>query len=55
MCVCEASPSQWVESGGPQQKWEGVEVPDIELVVQRASHNHPDQVRGEQSPHYVCN
>ena len=47
-------PDDWREGSSPEEEWQTVEIPDIELVVERAGKHHPHQVGGEQYQQHVC-
>lgn len=44
---------QLLNSTTPEQVRQGVKVPDVELVVQRTTEAHANEVRGEQNQHYL--
>lgn len=44
---------QLFNSSTPEQVRKRVEVPDIELVVQRTTEAHPNEVWGEQDQNYL--
>lgn len=45
--------SQLLDSSAPEQVGQRVEVPHVELVVQRAAEAHADEVRGEQDQYHL--
>lgn len=42
---------QLLDSSAPEQVWQRVKVPDIELVVQRTAEAHANEIRGEENQH----
>ena len=47
-------PDDWRERSAPEEEWQTVEIPDVELVVERTGKHHPHQVGGEQYQQHVC-
>lgn len=43
--------SQLLDSSAPQQVRQRVEIPHVELVVQRTTEAHTNEVRGEKNQH----
>ena len=46
-------PEGYREWSGPEEKGQTVEVPDVELVVERACKRHSHQVGGKQHQEHV--
>ena len=46
-------PEGYREWSGPEEKGQTVEVPDVELVVERACKHHSHQVGGKQHQEHV--
>ena len=42
---------QW-DSGAPKEVWQSVEVPDVELIMERPSKHYPDEIGFKQDGHY---
>lgn len=42
---------QLLDSSAPEQVRQRVEIPDVELVVQRTAEAHANEIRGEENQH----
>lgn len=45
--------SQLLDTSAPEQERQGVEVPNVELVVQRTAEAHANEVGGKKNQHHL--